>query len=199
MCFKCKKPYFGGIQDCAAEMDLENTNTKEDMLCRACLIKDMSIGSNVCDIHGSEFIDWKCMYCCSVAVYCCGGQYFFCGPCHDHPKRTNRKNMPQCKGNVHKCPLGVPHPPPGHNPRKNAFPLGCSLCRSEHLERYDKQRAEILNNLTKEEQKEFIVSAAKEISQDQFLLMGQGKKKGGKGKKGKMPPPQRKKGKKKKK
>ena len=27
------------------------------------------------------------------------------------------------------CPLGVPHPRPCNDPKKSAYPLGCSLCR----------------------------------------------------------------------
>jgi len=70
MCSKCEKPYFGGLIDCEQEMGMEDTTRREDLNCRPCLMKMSSIGSNVCkNGHGAEFIDWKCMYCCSVALF----------------------------------------------------------------------------------------------------------------------------------
>ena len=70
-CAKCAKPYFGGLIDCEQEMGLEATTKKEDLMCKPCLLKDMSYGSNTCAKHGASAIDWKCMYCCSIAVYFC--------------------------------------------------------------------------------------------------------------------------------
>ena len=34
------------------------------------------------------------------------------------------------------CPLGVPHPPPCNDPKKSAYPLGCSLCRVKTNKNY---------------------------------------------------------------
>ena len=86
MCCRCEKPYFGGLIDCEQEQGMEDTTRREDLICRPCLIEDMSIGSNICKKgHGADYIDWKCMYCCSVAVYNCGGVHggrWFCEPCH---------------------------------------------------------------------------------------------------------------------
>ena len=78
-CSKCEKPYFGGLIDCEQEMGMEDTTRREDLICRPCLIKTMSIGSNICKMgHGADYIDWKCMYCCSVALFNCGGAKWFC-------------------------------------------------------------------------------------------------------------------------
>ena len=72
MCSKCDDPYFGGLIDCEQEMGLEDKMKKEDLMCATCRVKGMSVGSNICNNgHGAEFIDWKCMYCCSVAVFFC--------------------------------------------------------------------------------------------------------------------------------
>ena len=87
--------------------------------------------------HGSDHIDFKCRYCCSVAVWCCdlerelGGRTHFCDQCHvrwvkdeggvqelwtyDPPKKTCNKRS---------CPLRVDHPEHGKE-----FNLGCALCR----------------------------------------------------------------------
>jgi len=133
MCSKCDKPYFGGLIDCEQELAREDTTRREDLICRPCLMKEMSMGSNICTKgHGSEFIDWKCMFCCSVALFFCGGVgWWFCDRCHSN----GGKFIKDCKGK--NCPLKVLHPPAGRDPKKSSFPLGCSLCRSEHLEEYD--------------------------------------------------------------
>ena len=128
-CSKCSKPYFGGLIDCEQDQVMEDTTRREDLICRPCLVLSMSIGSNICrNGHGAEFIDWKCMFCCSVALFNCGGKMWFCDRCHDEGGRKLR----DCKGI--NCPLKVHHPPADRDVKKSGFPLGCSLCRSEHLE-----------------------------------------------------------------
>ena len=136
-CFKCKKPYFGGLIDC--EQDMANAerdmNTKpEDLLCQKCLLSEIGAGSTKCEKHGFAQIDWKCQYCCSIAVFCCFGTTYFCEPCH------NAYNGDHINQRVHDChgidcPLGIPHPPPNGDFRKGGvFPLGCGICRSEKIE-----------------------------------------------------------------
>lgn len=83
-CNKCKKPYFGGMEDCQQAMQSENAMRDEDMLCKDCAIEALGYGKEICDKHGNEFIDWKCMFCCSIALFFCergNGQY--CTPCHN--------------------------------------------------------------------------------------------------------------------
>ena len=89
MCSICEKPYFGGLIDCEQEMGMEDTTRREDLMCRPCLMREMSIGSNICNKgHGPEAIDWKCMFCCSVALFNCSGQHFYCDPCHQNPGKA---------------------------------------------------------------------------------------------------------------
>ena len=95
----------------------------------------MSVGQNNCKKHGASAIDWKCMFCCSVAVYLCGGKTWFCEECHQDAKRVMNQPPKDCKGVD--CPLGVKHPPAGPDNKISAFPLGCSICRSENLEAYN--------------------------------------------------------------
>ena len=84
-CFECGKNYFGGAQDCLEAMQQEDNIKREDLLCDKCRRKkSLNWGEKECEDHGNEFIDYKCMYCCSVAVFfCCGGRYTFCTPCHN--------------------------------------------------------------------------------------------------------------------
>ena len=78
-CFKCKIPFFGGMQDCAQALESENAKDKkpENILCQTCSVKERSkelgYGQMMCKKHGNEFIDWKCMRCCSMAVFFCVG------------------------------------------------------------------------------------------------------------------------------
>ena len=48
MCYKCVKPYFGGMIDCEQENTIEDTTRREDLICKPCLMTVMSIGSNMC-------------------------------------------------------------------------------------------------------------------------------------------------------
>ena len=89
----------------------------------------------MCEKHGNEFIDYKCMYCCSIALFiCCKGRYYFCTPCHnDIMNGGKHKPKKGCVGGKD-CPLGLEcHPEADDDPKKSMFSLGCSLCRSEHL------------------------------------------------------------------
>lgn len=90
------------------------------------------------------------MFCCSIALFNCGGKVWFCDPCHNDAGRilSNPRLYKDCKGK--NCPLKVHHPPPGKNHMKSAFPLGCSLCRSEHLTQYDEAQARITGMLEEE-------------------------------------------------
>ena len=89
----------------------------------------------VCPKHSTDFLEYKCRYCCSVAVYFCFGTTHFCSPCHDDFQRLTgmaKSELPQCPvGPCAKplegmeCPLHVKHPPTGEE-----FALGCGVCRN---------------------------------------------------------------------
>jgi len=128
ICFKCKKPYYGGMRKCDAQ-DIDKWN-KEHLVCGGC-----RMGSNkkTCKIHGTDFIMWKCKFCCSRGSWFCWGNTHFCDDCHKRQESgdyLNRKPMsahPKCKGresgNPLDCPLKIKHPPNGNN-----FCLGCNVC-----------------------------------------------------------------------
>lgn len=135
-CFECKEPYYGGMLDCMEAMQNENIRP-QDLLCKACLPRQLDWGSAMCELHGNEFIDWKCMTCCNIALFVCfGGTGHYCTPCHNDVMAGLLKGpKTECQGGDD-CPLGVPkHPLGGRDPNKSRFPLGCSLCRSEKLAR----------------------------------------------------------------
>ena len=134
-CFKCKKPYFGGMQDCAQALESENSDdlNPESLLCKKCAVKELGYGESFCKKHGNEFIDWKCMRCCNMAVFFCrGGTYTFCTPCHNDAMASRNNITNKCKGGP-KCPLGLASHPIASTNKSSCFPMGCSLCRSEKL------------------------------------------------------------------
>ena len=141
-CFDCDKIYFGGMIDCQAALGQEQNATKEDLVCQDCQLKATGAGQEVCEKHGIASIDWKCMYCCNVALWHCFGTHWFCDRCHNEYCQPpyNQVEVRDC-GGVN-CPLGVPHPPGSNDHKKSSYPLGCGICRSERAE---KQRQ--INNL----------------------------------------------------
>ena len=88
----------------------------------------------MCEKHGNEFVDWKCLFCCSLATFiCAGGTGHYCTPCHNDAMAGRLSVKTECCGGK-ECPLGVPnHPKADRNANKARFPLGCSLCRSEKI------------------------------------------------------------------
>lgn len=112
---------------------MEEKAKKEDLRCKKCQMKAFGAGLEECDKHGKDQIDWKCMFCCSVALFHCFGTHYFCNDCHDEYCRPpyNQVETKDCNGV--NCALGVPHPPASMDHTKSTFPLGCGLCRSDRL------------------------------------------------------------------
>ena len=53
----------------------------------------------MCPKHGTDYLEYKCRYCCSVAVFFCFGTTHFCNPCHDDFQRVAnipKSELPQC-------------------------------------------------------------------------------------------------------
>lgn len=129
LCFKCKKAYYGGEARCDAQFDENNFNPKE-LICGSC--SDIT-QAGICSKHGTEFLEYKCRFCCSVAVYFCFGSTHFCNACHeDFQRLILLKEFPPCPVGPHgipldteECPLHIVHPPTGQE-----FALGCAICRN---------------------------------------------------------------------
>jgi hypothetical protein len=131
MCFKCAKPYFGGLKECAngANADQLREFNPADLVCGPC-----SGSTEKCDKHGTEYIEWKCRFCCKLATFFCGSKCHFCNDCHAKPgtfvdfngwKTKKDAPMTACAG-PGRCPIGGTHKPNGEE-----SPLGCAMCRAD--------------------------------------------------------------------
>uniref|UniRef100_A0A914D0R4 Uncharacterized protein n=1 Tax=Acrobeloides nanus TaxID=290746 RepID=A0A914D0R4_9BILA len=131
LCAKCHKAYFGGESRCQEALEASNYNP-EELVCGGC--SDVTSAA-VCGRHGTEFLEYKCRFCCSVAVYFCFGSTHFCSVCHSDFQRlmTLPKHLlPKCPVGPRSiqlenmdCPLKIQHPPTGEE-----FSLGCGICRN---------------------------------------------------------------------
>merc|ERR1711918_329734 len=92
----------------------------EELVCGGC--SDVS-QAQMCPKHGTDYLEYKCRFCCSIAVFFCFGTTHFCDSCHSNPGQMTgyaKEDLPPCPagplgqrlGDV-PCPLGVSHPPHG--------------------------------------------------------------------------------------
>lgn len=134
VCFKCKKAYYGGEVRCDIEAGPVDDYDPAELVCGAC--SDIS-RAQMCPKHGTDFLEYKCRYCCSVAVFFCFGTTHFCNACHDDFQRVAnlpKQQLPRCPAGPkakqlegEECPLHIKHPPTGEE-----FALGCGVCRNTH-------------------------------------------------------------------
>ncbi|XP_076446720.1 E3 ubiquitin-protein ligase MYCBP2-like isoform X7 [Babylonia areolata] len=134
VCYKCNKAYYGGEARCEEQAGGGDVYDPKELVCGGC--SDVS-RAQMCPKHGSDFLEYKCRYCCSVAVFFCFGTTHFCNQCHDDFQRvTNipKTSLPHCPAGPRgrqlegeECPLHVQHPPTGEE-----FALGCGVCRNAH-------------------------------------------------------------------
>ncbi|CAH1132864.1 unnamed protein product [Ceutorhynchus assimilis] len=132
VCYKCSKAYYGGEARCDA--DAGDGYDPAELVCGAC--SDVA-RAQMCPKHGTDFLEYKCRYCCSVAVFFCFGTTHFCNPCHDDFQRVtnlSKGELPLCPAGPRatqlegdECPLHVKHPATGEE-----FALGCGVCRNAH-------------------------------------------------------------------
>ncbi|KAL0480957.1 hypothetical protein AKO1_013623 [Acrasis kona] len=121
-CYECGKPYYGGAKQCEANEGQQNVKFDEkELMCGSCVSKKLQLKNGVCPTHGSEYVEFKCRFCCSVAVWFCFGTTHFCDKCH-----SGARAIQPCLGKG-KCPIGGDHPPNG-----NEHALGCGLCRNKY-------------------------------------------------------------------
>jgi Ring finger domain len=128
-CFKCKLPYFGGLKSCE-NLNEQKEYKPEELVCGKCSAGDIKGGAVDCPKHGTDFIEFKCRFCCSLAQWFCWGTTHFCEPCHkkqadgDYLTKKAKKDLPKCPGAA--CPLKVKHLPNGEE-----YSLGCAVCRNK--------------------------------------------------------------------
>jgi E3 ubiquitin-protein ligase MYCBP2 len=66
MCFKCTKPYFGGMKDCLVNANEKVAFNPEELVCGVCVAESLGGEAN-CKTHGNDYIEYKCRFCCSIA------------------------------------------------------------------------------------------------------------------------------------
>jgi len=120
VCFKCNKAYFGGEARCDQEAGAGDVFNPEELVCGGC--SDVS-QAQMCPKHGTDYLEYKCRFCCSVAVFFCFGTTHFCNACHDNFQRViniPKIELPQCpvgpkavRLEGEECPLHVKHPATG--------------------------------------------------------------------------------------
>ncbi|GLC37550.1 hypothetical protein PLESTB_001759700 [Pleodorina starrii] len=140
-CSKCTSVYYGGLKACGAAMPngaapqqqqqqqqqaAVAAGGDQELVCGGCCAR--AAGTN-CPRHGTNYIEWKCKYCCSLASWFCWGTTHMCEPCHSAVARGVPRDAAvgtdkdSCRDP--KCGLkGIPHPPRGHEAC-----LGCGMCR----------------------------------------------------------------------
>ena len=135
MCYICKKPYFAGRRECGNDPNMNHEDPNKDYDPKDCICgKDANLsgisGVTNCKLHGKDFIEYKCKFCCKIASWFCWGNTHFCDDCHrrqcnhDYVSKYPRDKLPKC--NKLTCEVGGNHPPNGEE-----FALGCSLCRNK--------------------------------------------------------------------
>ena len=145
LCFKCNDPYYVGMKRCLAAGDNpDDSMDAEHFVCLSCR-DDENFESHAenCEIHGNQYIEYKCRYCCSISTFSCGSTHF-CELCHRRPSQRwnserdgtiNKKCpiLPNKENNynleeigIDECPLGIKHPQHGIE-----YCLGCGLCNAQ--------------------------------------------------------------------
>ena len=112
---------------------MEQINKPEDLVCVPCSADLIGFGpgNKKCPKHGTDFIEFKCKFCCSISQWFCWGTTHFCEDCHkkqmsgNYVSQKKKSELPKC-GGPQTCPLKVKHPDNGEE-----YPLGCAICRNE--------------------------------------------------------------------
>lgn len=126
-CDRCNRPFYGGLKVCdpgAGNAEVQEVD-RADKVCTSCA----DVNHN-CDKHGTEYLAFKCRFCCSPSTFFCGGKAHFCTPCHDIAGQkvdfsdwsTLWSGVLACPG-PEQCPLEGLHPPNGEEAC-----LGCAMC-----------------------------------------------------------------------
>jgi hypothetical protein len=55
------------MKDCIRAQQEQQEFKPEDLVCGTCAAEKLGVGSTKCAKHGTDFIEFKCKYCCSIA------------------------------------------------------------------------------------------------------------------------------------
>lgn len=97
LCSVCGHAYYGGERACAEAADVHFDPS--ELVCGGC---SPHAAEQDCPTHGTEFLEYKCRFCCTVAVFFCFGTTHFCDRCHGQPGRMTSMS----KDALPKCPAG---------------------------------------------------------------------------------------------
>lgn len=120
-CHKCKKPYFAGGYQCDPS---DNLWDPEELICPRCQPKCV----RECDTHGTDWISYKCRYCCNTATFFCWGQTRFCANCH---KPDTWKKLAVYKTGKNKQKIWEYKQCPGLQPKVTAIGRDKSLSENQ--------------------------------------------------------------------
>ncbi len=96
---------------------------KTELLCGGCTAQKTG---STCPRHGTDYIEWKCRYCCSLASFFCFGTTHMCKACHDRwQQRPGSLTASRRLCTPVTCPMHVTHSDHGQE-----FCLGCAVCRT---------------------------------------------------------------------
>ena len=127
----------------------------EELVCAKCAVANVQ----TCDKHGTDWIQFKCRYCCSLATFFCWKKVHFCSACHngiwrdlvEYNKGVNKLKPPAGKYTEKAydpkkikqyteyltCPAAISGNakdcPLGiiHAPNGEEFGMGCSMCQDQ--------------------------------------------------------------------
>jgi len=120
VCSRCGKAYYGGEAQCEAEGAAAGGQfDPSELVCGGCSdVSRAQVENHHYRLHhqaslSTHFnrcarsteqttLEYKCRYCCSVAVFFCFGTTHFCSACHDDFQRV--ANLP--KTELPHCPVG---------------------------------------------------------------------------------------------
>lgn len=121
---RCPQAYYGGEARC--ELDVGGSDyDPAELVCGGC--SDVA-RAQMCPKHGADLLEYKCRYCCSVAVFFCFGTTHFCNACHDDFQRVTNL-LP---GELPPCPAGNHSSnPPAPVAKRSAVNTVSETCGSE--------------------------------------------------------------------
>jgi len=137
MCSKCSKPYFGGMAACGDAVaggdqggggagggnggggggaGGAGANQKDELMCGKCSGAMLGMKGMDCAKHGTQYVEFKCRYCCDVATFFCFGHTHFCESCHKKwvagAYQRPASLVQKCKCKVKHAINGTTVPPP---------------------------------------------------------------------------------------
>ena len=109
VCFKCGKAYFGGEARCDLDAGAGDAFNPEELVCGGCSdvsqvreqgpahLTPLSFQAQMCPKHGTDYLEYKCRYCCSVAVFFCFGTTHFCNVSRPRHRIDRLASLSSCR------------------------------------------------------------------------------------------------------